>query len=177
MKKLIFCSLILLTICSCHEKNKNKISPAELMKSREIKKVSEAEILKEGTVMGDEIRTSLEVIISNQLGSDSSDCNFENWAAMDSIEFTYQSDIRKVNVKSEIKSDLEYQLLEAYQYNLENNLSATPAVQKLDQSTVLFTYPVTKESAVFKYCLDSTSRLSAEMWVIRMPIKEIVNRL
>lgn len=162
---------------ACHEKNKNKISPAELMKSREIKKVSEAEILKEGSALGSEIINELNTIVSFRVNEAQTDCTIENWNDLDSLTASHQSSIQRLSKKSEGLSDLEYQLLEAYQYNLDNDLSATPAIQKLDQSTVLYTYPINQESEIFQYCMDSTERLRAEMWAIKIPIKKIVNRL
>ncbi|SMD34972.1 hypothetical protein SAMN04488029_2274 [Reichenbachiella faecimaris] len=162
---------------ACHEQNKNKVSTAELMKSREIKKVSEAEILKKGGEIGNEILQSIQKMIPHFVKADAAICESHNWNALDSLKKAYKVKIDRVNGQSEGNSELELQLLIAYQYNLENNLKPTASVQKLDTKTVLFAYPIDIESNIYKYCLDSVSRRKAELWSVKIPIKEIIGRL
>ena len=170
-------SLAVLFTIACHEQNKNKVSPAELMKSREIKKVSEAEILKKGGEIGQEVLERVQAVSASNLMKDSALCDVSMWRELDSLESAYQAEIQKVNVESLTNSELELQLLSAYQYNLENNLAPTPSIQKQDARTVLYAYPIDSSSNVYKYCLDSVQQKQAEMWSIKIPIKEIINRL
>lgn len=177
MKKLILICVGLIFLAACHEKNKNKVSAAELMKSREIKKVSEAEILKKGGEIGSEILNSIQLTIADKVTSDGIDCHIDHWPEIDSLNEYYKSSIQRINEQTESNTELELQLLAAYQYNLENNLAPTSSVQKFDSKTVLFAYPIDKESSIYIYCLDSIGQSRAEMWSIRLPIKEIVTRL
>ncbi|WP_422360841.1 hypothetical protein [Reichenbachiella sp.] len=170
-------SLAVLFTIACHQQNKNKVSPAELMKSREIRKVSEAEILKKGGEIGHEILELVQAISATNLMKDSALCEISEWRDLDSLESAYQVEIQKVNVEFPTNSELDLQLLSAYQYNLENNLDPTPSVQKLDAQSVLYAYPIDASSNIYKYCLDSVQRKQAEMWSIKIPIKEIINRL
>ena len=170
-------SLALLFTMACHEQNKNKVSTAELMKSREIKKISEAEILQKGGEIGNELLEQIQIISGSNLTIGSKLCEISKWEELDSIATNYQADIQKINVNSPISSELEVQLLSAYQYNLENYLKPTPSVQKLDAKTVLYAYPIDTSSNIYKYCLDSAERIRAEMWSIKIPIKEIIKQL
>lgn len=161
----------------CHEQNKNKVSTAELMKSREIKKVSEAEILKKGGELGSQILSSLQKVVELKVNADTAICDMTMWTGLDSLAAKYQSKINRVNTLTVDKSNLEFQLLEAYQYNLENQLTPSASIQKLDEKTVVYAYPIDRESNIYNYCMDSISRQKAEMWRIKIPIKEIINRL
>ena len=158
---------------ACHEQNKNKISPAELVKSREIKKVTEAEILQGGTILGDEIRLLIDKIIE----TDSTACKTGKSLKIDSLATTYNTEIRLIGNATENPKMLESQLLEAYQYNLENDLVLTHSIQKLDNKTVLYTYPIGRGTKFYEHCMDSLRRQNAEMWSLKIPIKIIINRL
>ncbi|MEO9966003.1 MAG: hypothetical protein ABJF11_09455 [Reichenbachiella sp.] len=169
--------IVLLVTMACHEQNKNKVSPAELVKSREIKRVTEGEILQGGTILGEEIMQVLDSIIQNKASGDKMDCEFSKWVEIDSLESSYQTDIRYVNSSSTEKVELEFQLLDAYQYSLENDLAPRASVQKLDAKTVLYAYPIDESSTIYTHCLDSTGRTQAQIWSLKMPIKLIINRL
>lgn len=165
-----------LLFVACHEQNKNKISPAELVKSREIKKVSEAEILRGGSKIGDEILLAVNKIVQKRSERDSGACEPSGWHEMDSLSKAYNSKIQLVRSSSK-NEQLEAQLLDAYQYNLENDLAPTPSIQKLDNKTVLYAYPIGKGTTLYKYCMDSARRKNAEMWSLKIPIKEVINGL
>ncbi|MEP3387637.1 MAG: hypothetical protein ABJO02_05585 [Reichenbachiella sp.] len=162
---------------ACHEQNKNKISPAELMKSREIRKVSEAEILKKGEIIGREILESVIKLSTQKVNDTSTLCDEKDWKELDALVKMNQAKVQRINSKSENLTELELQLLEAYQYNLEQNMKPTGSIQKLDAKTALYAYPVDSNSNIYKYCMDSISRKSAELWTIKIPIKEIINKL
>lgn len=170
---LIFC----LALLSCHERNNNKVSPAELMKSREIRKVSEAEILQKGSQLGKETLALLLSVVSKRFGNDTLSCDMSQWTELDTLGAGHEMDINQINEKTAGLTELELQLLSAYQYNLENQIVPTSAVQKLDDKTVLFVYPISAESDIYQYCLDSMSRQAAHLWRFKIPIKAIISQL
>ncbi|MEP2024985.1 hypothetical protein, partial [Reichenbachiella sp.] len=131
-----------LLFSACHEQNKNTVSTAELMKSREIKKVSDAEILKKGGEVGNQILSAVLEIASRNVNTETVNCEVDSWKAIDSLETTYQSRIERLNSNNQLISELELQLLAAYQYNLENNEKPTSSIQKLNSKTILYTYPI-----------------------------------
>lgn len=177
IKKICVLCFALLIGASCHEQNKNKITPAELMKSREIRKVSEAEILQKAGELGVLMLDSIRDVVKSKSYSNTMSCEVSQWKELDAIEVDMKAEIKKVNQGSVGISELELQLLSAYQYNLENKLNPTASVQKLDSRTVLFAFPIDSTSNIYKYCLDSIERKNAEMWSIKFPVKEIVKRL
>lgn len=162
---------------ACHEQNKNKVSPAELMKAREIKKVSEAEILQKGDLIGNEVLKHLNSLEVKHINSDTMQCDFNQWMGLDSLKENYDVDIQRISSKSSQLSELELQLLSAYQYNLENELEATASIQKLDAKTIIFAFPVDVKSMTYTFCLDSLEKQEAHIWSIRIPIKEVIHRL
>ncbi|WP_456459849.1 hypothetical protein [Reichenbachiella sp.] len=162
---------------ACHEQNKNKISPAELMKSREIRKVSEAEILKKGEIIGREMLESVIKLSTQKVNDTSTLCDEKGWNELDALIKRNGAKVERINSKSENLTELELQLLEAYQYNLEQNMNPTSSIQKLDAKTALYAFPIDSSSNIYKYCMDSVSRKSAELWTIKIPIKEIINKL
>ncbi|UXX80485.1 hypothetical protein N7E81_05155 [Reichenbachiella carrageenanivorans] len=171
----LICAVLILT--ACHDQNKNTISTVELMKTQEIKKVTEAEILQGGSLIGGEVMKVINQVIQKNINPDSPTCDISKWDELDTLAQFYKVEIDKVGNQTPNKSDLEFQLLEAYQYNLENDLTATAAVQKADRKTVLYAYPIAKNDLVYKYCMDSTQQTKAEMWRLKIPIKEIILRL
>lgn len=170
MRNLILVLAIL--ALGCHEQNKNKISPAELVKSREIKKVSEADLLKGAGLMAEEIIGKLDSLVDQRMNKDSIDCNTESWPAVDTLSKEYKAKIRLIRLASTNLSELEYQLLEAYQYNLENSLALTTSVQKLDERSVLYTSPLS--AGDWGHCQDSKG---PRIWSLKISIKEIISRL
>lgn len=168
---------VFLILSACHDQNKNTVSTVDLMKTQEIKKVTEAEILQGGSLIGGEVMKVINQMIIKNIKPDSQACDIAKWSELDTLAQFYAIEIDKVGNLTTDKSDLEFQLLEAYQYNLENDLAATAAVQKADNQTVLYAYPIAKNDLIYKYCLDSTQQTKAEMWRFKVPIKEIILRL
>lgn len=169
--------IIFLLTASCHEQNKNKVSTAELVKSREIRQISEAMLLNAGATLGDEIMMKISTSIQTKNLDDSISCDINRWTLLDSLEKAYESEIKVIDQGIANMTTLEYQLLEAYQYNLDNDLKMSSSIQKLDKKTVLYTWPVGKESKLYQQCLDSASRQKVKMWCLKIAVKHIIQQL
>jgi len=175
--------MLLLLMIGCNQTNQNGQSVQELIKSREIRQVSDAEILEAGEKWGAVLMAQVSGMDQDSLPKTNEtlcrSCFTEVSSSLeDSVTINRYFDAKI------ILDDVEKQLFEAYRYNVENNLDMVPSIQVLDKSTVLYTVPIDSEGNLFKFCLDSCQSATLTqalplygMWSIRMPTKVIVNKL
>jgi len=197
------------------QKKVDRSSFEEELKNREIRRVSEFDILEMARVVGTEIATTSQKTLGMQLKNAVlnggvehaiSFCNINVGDLIATLENERQVQIRRTSKNyrnPENKPDsIELALLEAYQYNLENDLEVTDNVQKIGQDQLLFTRPILVSSNLCLQChgkeleqidantLQVISELYTEdkatnyeigdlrgMWSIRMSRKNIVNRI
>jgi hypothetical protein len=106
----------------------------EEMASREIKRISEAEIINEAysEVLADTIPINIR---KSQI----------SWIHnMDSISKTYNAEVKilKLTGSGSNISPLESELLDAYRYNVEQNIELGDNIQKTDKNFLLYTKPL-----------------------------------
>lgn len=171
-------TLSLFLFYSCVQPNQKGPTVQELIKSREIKQISDADILKEGAILGERLLVKVDSTI--KMSKTACDRCFVNHLSYmkDSVAVTSYFDART------IQDEQEKQLFAAYQYSFENELPLSPAIQRKDKSTILYTAPIGDNNGLFRFCLDSCDRTSIDrtipslgMWSIAIPIKLIVNEM
>jgi hypothetical protein len=173
----IFCLFLCLITCACQPQNNSNPSAKELIKSREIKKVSSALILKRGNDVGDKIILEIRNLLSQKTHLlDSNLCNASHLSLLDTLENANHVSIRKINQASTNKTNLESQLLEAYLYNFENALPMSPSVQMADRKEVLYLIPVVPSEAIVRNCRSDTSSFLG-LWSITFPVKTLVDQI
>jgi len=169
--------LMCLTLVACHDQNRSKVSAKELVQSRKIKKILEADLLIEGEKLGRELVLKIDSIFSYQdYLLDSSICDQLRIPVLDSLALKYDVQIVRLTQTTLNKSDLEIQLMEAYQFNYENEYPMYPATQRKDLQTILYTYPMDTTDPVSQWCKIEEGRIPG-IWSIRIPVKTIVNRM
>lgn len=140
-----------LLLSSCGDQKIDTTAARKEMEAREIKVVSDAQIIEQAMKLGNEVSKQLKVSLSKteyfiELGKDT----------------TYQRNYYLFARPNELEGK-ELQLFQAYNYNRKNGISSEPNIQKLDDGkTLLYTKPMTFG--------DST----IGMWSIRFSRKEIV---
>lgn len=140
-----------LLLSSCGDQKIDTTAARKEMEAREIKVVSDAQIIEQAMKLGNEVSKQLKVSLSKteyfiELGKDT----------------TYQRNYYLFARPNELEGK-ELQLFQAYDYNRKNGISSDPNIQKLDDGkTLLYTKPMTFG--------DST----IGMWSIRFSRKEIV---
>lgn len=140
-----------LLLSSCGDQKIDTTAARKEMEAREIKVVSDAQIIEQAMKLGNEVSKQLKVSLSKteyfiELGKDT----------------TYQRNYYLFARHNELEGK-ELQLFQAYNYNRKNGISSDPNIQKLDDGkTLLYTKPMTFG--------DST----IGMWSIRFSRKEIV---
>lgn len=165
--------VLFLAICffaltsGCGEKNNNRNNPAflEELANREIKKVSDADIMKAAYAEGSTISENAQKIIFSQLqeqlqngdiGSALKFCNANAYPLTDSIAAESSSVIRRTSFKTRNKTNnpdsLEAMLLDSYMYNVENNLTLDDNVQKVDEDYLLYTRPILLNNPLCLQC-------------------------
>jgi hypothetical protein len=144
--------LSLLVACESERKvNKDVID--EIKKLSEVKKVNEAEMISYALKWGDEISneaqqslisTLQKAIAEHGIAGAVEFCRAEALPITHEVGKKHNVTVKRVSLKnrnpSNIPSEVEKNLLEAYAYNVENNLENKPNIQKInDGETLLFT--------------------------------------
>ncbi len=144
-----FCFCLLLS--SCGDQKIDTTKAREEMEAREIKVVSEAQIIDQAEKLGNTFSEQLSV------SKESGEFQF-NWPEDSPFEISYYL------FESEEEPEGKAQaLFQAYQYNKENGITSESNVQKLENGTkLLFTSPILFEGE------------SIGMWALVILRKEVV---
>jgi len=133
--------------------------------SREIVHVTEAEILEKAHEIGNTIAINSQQALGAKLkGALSSGgvenainyCNLQAMPLADSLSKAYNAEIRRVSTKNrnpaDAPSELESQILEAYQTQLADSLPLTTNVQPLGNDQYLFTKDIIIDNTLCLSC-------------------------
>ncbi|MFD2199963.1 Tll0287-like domain-containing protein [Shivajiella indica] len=217
MGKNFYILLLLIGLFGCGSNEKvSKEVFDQVNKSMEIKKVNEADLIKEALKWGDEISleaqnqliTALQNAIEEKGVPGAIDfCNIRALPILDEVGSRYNVKIRRASHRYRNPNDkpLEFEelILDAYAYNLENNISNEPNIQKLENGEILFYSKAIQIPSTL--CLNCHGNIGKEispetekklkelypedkatghqlgdlrgMWSIQIPKKEVVKRM
>lgn len=151
LRKFSLLAISSLFLWSCGDQKIDTTKAREEMEAREIKVVSDAQIIEQAMKLGGEVSDKFRVNETEE--------GFE-------VDFGTESVYNKAFYFFGEKNDLngkEQQLFQAYNYNRKNGITSDPNVQKLEDGiTLLYTRPIQVE--------DST----IGMWSIKFSRKQIV---
>lgn len=135
------------------------------LESREIKKVTEAELVSKVLETGDKIAAAAKMELGKNLKSALQEggvqhaisfCNVNAMPIMDSLSAKYGATIRRTSLKARNPNDspneMESKLLEAYEYQQAHSLPMESNVQAIDQRSFLFTKPIMIDNAMCLTC-------------------------
>ena len=126
MKKLLSLSFIILVIHSCGDQKIDTTKARQEMESREIKRVSEGQIVQKALSLGNETASGFELTLSE----DSNYSFKSNSEIDDELGFIPFAEINNYNGK-------RFQVFDAYAYNAENNITSETGIQILEGDTLL----------------------------------------
>lgn len=208
-------ALNLLAACDTGSQNAlNREALQEEMRNRQPKRLSEAQIVNEVYEQGrflaqtaqESLLTTLQAAIAREgIEGAVRYCNLQALPLMDSLSKTHKATIGRTSLQlrnpANAPTELEQQLLEAYQYNAEEGLPMDDNVQKIDQQYMLYTKPIVLGSELCLNCHGQAGAIKPEvlqrikslypndqargykqgevrgMWSIRFERKNIVNAL
>lgn len=188
MNKLIALSslVIIFVALSCNVEN-DKVEEASRLKyemeNRKLKKIDEVDIMNEAMKKGNEIvkraGDSLKFHLQTAIAKGGFEealhyCNLEALPLTNKLSNQYYAQISRLSFKNRNpanypKTDMEKQLLEAYQYNFENQIESSPNVQILDTS-ILYAAPI----VAGQFCLNCHGAPDEN---IAKPQLETINKL
>lgn len=219
MKNLILLFAISLYCLSCGNQNldeKQRETVQNEMKNREVKKVSDVDILNKAKTFGAYLADTSQKTLSKTLISTIqkegveaalSYCNVVAYPLMDSLSGIYNAQIKRASFDTrnprDAPDEFEAQLLEAYQYAVDNDKPLTDDVQFTDNKEyVLYTRPIALNNGV---CLNCHGRVGDQiqpnvakklaelypndkatghelgdlrgMWSIKIPTESVVKKL
>ena len=217
MKK-IFEFLLMITLlssCGSNERVSKEVFE-EVNKSMEVKKLNEADIIQAGMKWGDEISTEAQQQLINALQKAIEEkgvpgaiefCKVQALPILQSVSEKHGVSIRRASNRYRNPQDKpteeEKGILEAYEYNAENELPLEPSIQKFENGEVyLYTKAIKIPNAMCLSChgqpgtdiSPETQKVIDElypndlatgfklgdlrgMWSIRIPKKEVVNKM
>jgi hypothetical protein len=213
---LLYTLIVFVLIQACDtNKPVDREAVKEEMESREIKRVSESEISAKAIEIGNAIameagktlKTNLLTAIKTEGVPEAIEfCNANALELVQKLEDSMNVTIFRVSQKWRNPKDepdsLEALMLEAYQYNIDNNLAVEPGIQEENKEVLLYTSPIKIDNPL---CLQCHGKIGDEvlnethakitslypndnatgyelgqlrgMWSIRIPKKEVVKRL
>lgn len=217
MKKIFGFLLMISLLYSCGSNERvSKEVFEEVNKSMEVKKLNEADILQAGMKWGDEISTEAQQQLIGALQKAIEEkgvpgavqfCNVEALPILTEVSQKYGVTVRRASNKFRNPNDKpnkdEKGILEAYEYNVENDLSLDPSIQKFENGEVyLYTKAIKIANAMCLSChgqpgtdiSPETQKALADlypqdkatghkmgdlrgMWSIRIPKKEVVKKM
>ena len=135
------------------------------MNNREIVHATEAEIVQKAHEIGNEIAVNSQKALGKKLqgalGSGGIEnaigyCSLQALPLVDSLSKQYNAEIRRVSKKNrnpaDVPSDLEMQILEAYETQQADSIPLTTNVQPLENGNYLFTKPIIIDNALCLTC-------------------------
>ncbi|MCC5930566.1 MAG: DUF3365 domain-containing protein [Cyclobacteriaceae bacterium] len=153
------------------EKRADRSAYEEERKIRELKKISEAQLLEKAMEIGSNIASQSQKALGSHLqkaiqeggiGYAIDFCNVRAIPITDSLESHYQARIKRasLNYRNPVDApdDLEKTILEAYQYNQQNDLALEDNVQKHGDDVILFTRAIQVENPLCLNCHGTPGR-------------------
>ncbi len=148
--------IFMLAACdSGSQRHVNRDALQEEIRNREPKKISEAQITTEafsqgqiitGEAQKELLQTLHKVMEESGPVKAAQFCSVQARPIMDSLSQKYNATIRRTSLKprnpGNAPDEVEKQLLEAYEYNAENNLPMNENVQRLSYDYLLYTKPI-----------------------------------
>lgn len=188
MKYFILITLLGAFLPACNNAQQmDRQAVLEEMKERELKHVLPGEIMEAAYVQGDSTAQAVQSHIIQQYQASGSPLSLSEFlqqyvkSGLDSLEKEYEAKIQWIaatDTASSQLTDLEQQILQAYLYNIENNLEVSHNVQRVDDESYLYTKPVTlnalqqKPTSLQQAPADTSQFLG--MWSIRLSKREII---
>ena len=159
---------IIILLAACDSGSQRRIKREALqeeIRNREPKKLSEAQIIDEAFRQGrliseeaqKELFSTLEKIL-NEAGPATAVqyCNIQAYPLTDSLSSKFNAEIRRTSLRTRnplnAPSEIETQLLEAYEYNEDNQLPMEDNVQRLDREHFLYTRPIVLNNELCLNC-------------------------
>lgn len=163
-------------LVACTATNQDGRQIKEIMKSREIKKVSEADILNKAMNIGNMITDSSQMELSrNLIKSMKSEgvagsikfCNANAIEITNSLSKKYSAVIKRTALKTRNENNnpnkLEMDILEAYKNASAEKIQISPSVQMIENTDkVLFTKPILIKNPVCLNCHGSVGTTLSE---------------
>ena len=161
---IFFIIIVLFWNCTTDKKVNTEAVQQEIA-SREIKKVSEAEILEKATEIGNEISAAAKMTLGKNLKAALSDggvenaisfCNLNAMPLVDSLNKKFDARIKRVTLKTrnpnDFPNDIERKILDAYAYQWKDSIALKENVQKLDSDNYLFNKPILVDNELCLKC-------------------------
>lgn len=167
IKYITIVSIIMLLGCTNQNiDEKQRETVQEEMKNRELKKVSDVDILDKGKQIASMIADTAQKTLAGELMRTIQNegmvaaidyCNVVAYPLMDSLSRVYNASIKRASLRARNPKDapnpFEAQMLEAYQYAVEQNQPAEADIQLSDdREYVLYSKPITIQKGICLSC-------------------------
>jgi hypothetical protein len=164
---LLFCpaALLVLNFACTSDKKVNNDAVREEIKSREIVRVTDAEILEKVHEIGNSIAQITQTTLGKNLKKAMLEggapfaidfCNVNAMPLTDSLSKVYGAEIKRVSLKARNPKDIpnatERELLEAYAYQQQDSVPLQTNVQELEDNRYLFTKPIIIDNGLCLTC-------------------------
>lgn len=179
--------LLLITIsftsCQTDYRVEGSKDAVEKMKSMQIKRVTNTQIV---TIVDDwgqrivkQAQTQLEEALKKSKTDDLQLCQLGLLPKIDSLEQLYNVKIDILGAKDAKNPTLslkEQEIVDAYLYNAENKISQITNIQKLDDSVFIYNAPIAIENIICQRCFaQDTTKLA--LWRVKFLKSEVIRKV
>ena len=150
------------------DKRVNNDAVKKEMASREIKKITEAEIVGKAHQIGSMIAMNTKKTLGKNLQQALMNGGVENaigfckinaMPLVDSLSESFDAKIRRVSMRArnpnDVPNEIESMILEAYEHQWKDSLTLQANVQEIDEENYLFTQPIFIDNALCLSCHGS----------------------
>lgn len=175
MKKIVFLVLTLVFSGCGKVQRLDTAKMKEMMEQDEIRQISAADISAKVEELGEALSDSLsaELMATNT-------CNWETSELAKRIEKEYALKIRLLGMP-DVGSNTtllpkEKAILDAYAFNAENKQSSSANIQEIDNTTILYTSPIKKETGIAEKCFSDNTYYFA-VWSLIFKKEQVIKRM
>lgn len=167
-----FTLVIIIHGCNTNQKV-DREAVKEEMKARELKKVSDSEIISKGLEIGNMIAEEAQKTLQKNLLAAINEkgvpgalefCNANALELVKDLEDSMDAEIYRVSNKFRNPKDqpdsLESLILDAYHYNVENGIVLEPSIQEENEQVLLYTKPISINNPL---CLQCHGKIGEEI--------------
>jgi len=177
--------LIGLLFASCHldRRVEGSKEAVEKMKSMQIKRVTNLQIIEIvddwGARIVKQAQLQLESVLSKPQADFSQLCQLKETRKIDSLANLYAVQISLLgakDIKNPALSTKEQEVMDAYLYNAKNKISQISNIQKLGDSVFVYTSPIPIANMICQKCFgEDTTHLA--VWRIRFRRNDVIRKV
>lgn len=167
--------------CQTNKKVEGSQQAVQKMKSMQIKRVTNNQIMVAVQEYGERIVVETNKIVTAKIRPNTAltICDLSNISSIDSLKKIYNTQIKlwsKKDLTNPNLTDKEKAIIDAYWYNAQNNINQSDNIQSLGDSVYIYTAPISLNHTIVKLCFSGEATPIA-IWSVRFKKKDVIRKV